>query len=299
MGKKNMHNELIISNWTAFGGGPVENSRDRELFKFVSFLIAPVFIIASLGVVIAASRGEISYVGSSTVGLFVREAAKVYTKIKFSINTELESAGGERAGLTGKADIGGVARDLIPFSISEGAVPTLIGMDAIAAIVNEKNPLKDLTKEQLKGIFTGKIRNWKKVGGRDSPIRVFIVDRRSATRGVFKKAVLGGEDYRGAEVVSPDARIVDIIAAHPNAIGQIGFAFFKGKNMKVRALSIDGQEASVDNPKYPVTRPLYLVTKGQPKGEVKDFIDWARSPEGQEVVKKTFIGYRSTIIGTQ
>ena len=287
-----MHNELTIGNWVAFGGDSVENPHDREFYRFVSFFIAPIFLIASLSVVIAANRVEISYVGSSTVGLFVREAAKVYTKIKFSINTELESVGGERAGLNGKADIGGVARDLIPFSISEGAVPTLIGMDAIAAIVNEKNPLKDITKEQLKGIFTGKIRNWKEVGGSDSPIRVLIVDKRSATRGVFKKAVLGGEGYSGAEAISPDSGIVGIVAADPNAIGQIGLAFFKGKNMKVRALSIDGQEASVDNPKYPVTRPLYFVTKGQPKGEVKDFIDWARSPEGQELVKKTFVGYR-------
>lgn len=285
-------NKEISGNQVVCGGGPVGNSHDRELFKLFFIFIAPVFIIASLGVVICACTGEISYVGSSTVGLFVRDAAKVYTKSKISINTELESAGGERAGITGKADIGGVARDLIPFSINEGAVPTLIGKDAIAAIVNVKNPLKDLTKEQLKGIFTGKIRNWKEVGGRDSLIRVLIVDKRSATRGVFKKAVLDREDYGGVEAVSPDIRIVGIVAADPNAIGQIGLAFLKGENMKVRALSIDGQKPSVDNPKYPVTRPLYLVTKGQPKGEVKDFIDWARSPEGQEVVKKNFVGYK-------
>ena len=285
-------NKEINSNRVAGGGGSVGNPNARKLSKFVSVFIASVFIIASLGVVIAAKTGKISYVGSSTVGLFVREAAKVYTKAKFCINTKSESVGGERAGLNGNADIGGVARELIPFSISEGSVSTLIGMDAIAAIVNVKNPLKDLTKEQLKGIFTGKIRNWKKVGGRKSPIRVLIVDRRSATRGVFKKAILDKENYNGAEVISPDSRIVDIVAADPNAIGQIGLAFFKGKNTKVRALSIDGQEASPDNPKYPVTRPLYLVTKGQPKGEVKDFIKWVRSPEGQEVVKKNFTGYR-------
>ena len=285
-------NKEISGNRVVFGGGSVENSHDRKLFKLFSAIIAPVLFIASLSVVIAANRGKISYVGSSTVGLFVQEAAKVYTKINFSINTEMESAGGERAGLNGKADMGGVARDLIPFSISEGAVPSLIGMDAIAAIVNEKNPIKDLTKEQLKSIFTGKIRNWKEIGGEDSPIRVLIVNRRSGTHEVFKKAVLDREDYSGAEVISPDPKIVEVVAADPNAIGQIGLAFFKGKNRKVRALSIDGQEASVNNPKYPVTRPLYLVTKGEPKGDVKDFIDWARSPEGQEVVEKCFMGYK-------
>ena len=287
-----MNKEITGNHIYSLGGGSVENFHSREFFNLFSAFIAPLLIIASLGVVIAASTGKLSYVGSSTVGLFMRDAAKVYTKSEISINTEMESAGGERAGLNGKADMGGVARDLIPFSINEGAVPTLIGMDAIAAIVNDKNPLKDLTKEQLKSIFTGKIRNWKEVGGREGSIRVLVVSLRSGTRGVFKRAVLGDTEYSGVDVVSPDPRIVDIVAADPNAIGQIGIAFFKGKNTKVHALSIDGQEASVDNPQYPIIRPLYLVTKGEPKGEVKEFIDWARSPEGQEVVKKNFVGYR-------
>ena len=285
-------NKVITGNRVAGSGSFVWNSNASIFFKLFPAFIAPLLIIGSLSAVIAAGTSKISYVGSSTVALFIREAAKVYTKSNISIDTEMESAGGERVGLNGRADMGGVARDLIPFSINEGAVPSLIGMDAIAAIVNDKNPLVGLTIEQLQRIFTGKIKNWKEVGGEDSPIRVLIVDQHSATHGVFKKAVLGKEDYGVAEVISPDSRIIDLVAADPNAIGQIGTAFFKSKNRKIRALSIDGQEASVDNPKYPIWRPLYLVTKGEPKGEVKDFIDWSRSPEGQEVVKKCFVGYK-------
>lgn len=236
--------------------------------------------------------GELKYVGSSTVGRFIRDASEIYTKSTFSLDTKPESGGGEKIGLSGAADIGGVARAVNPEILSKGGFATLIGKDAIAAIVNAKNPVKSLTKDQLKGIFTGKIKNWKEVGGKDAPIRALIVKKGSATRKVFGKAILGGDSYKGAEVVTPDAKIPSKVGKDPNAIGQISFAFIIGKAKRIRALNIGSEKASVDNPNYPITRPLFLVTMGAPSGETKAFIDWAVSPAGQKVVKGKFVGVK-------
>ncbi len=116
-----------------------------------------------------------------------------------------------------------------------------------------------------------------------------IVKKGSATRKVFKKVILGEADYNGTKVVTPDAKIVTTVSRNKMAIGQISFAFIIG-NTAVKPVGVDGQMATVDNPSYPITRPLYLATKGAPRGEAKAFIDWALSLAGQSVVKKRFLG---------
>lgn len=234
--------------------------------------------------------GEIKYVGSSTIGKFVQDASSVYTKSTFSINTIPESDGGERVGIIGGADIGGVARDVKDSVIEAGGKVFLIGRDAIAVIVHNSNPVKSLTSAQLKGIFTGKIKNWKEVGGKDKPINPLITDKDSATHKIFWKIILGGEEYR-AQIIRPDARIVTEVMTDEGAIGQISFAFLNGTK-GIRPLTVDGHEPSVNNPSYSINRPLYLVTKGSPVGEVKEFIDWVLSPEGQKLVKKRFVGIK-------
>jgi len=234
----------------------------------------------------------VEYVGSSTVGKFMHEAAKVYTNVNFSINTGPESGGGEKAIATDLADLGGVAREVKPAILDKGIEKFLIGKDAIGVWVNRANPVTSLTKDQLKGIFTGKIGNWKEVGGRDAPIVVYIVNKNSATRKVFAKTILGGEKYGSATTVRPDPAIIEKVGADSNGIGQLSFALGAGHpdEGKVKKVDVGSEKASVDNPSYPITRPLYLITNGAPEGEVKDFIDWSLSDEGQAVVKIYFVG---------
>lgn len=257
-----------------------------------------VTIILSLSVALmpfpALSADQINYVGSSTVGEFMKEAAGVYKDATFNINTEPESDGGENAVAAGKADLGGVARKVKPEILSKGVKEFLIGKDAIGVWANIKNPVKALSSEQLKDIFTGKISNWKEVGGSDTPINVYIVNPQSATRKVFQNIVLAGEDYGGKkiETVRPDQVILDKVASDEAGIGQLSFAFGAGHPAlgKVIKITIGSQAASVNNPEYPITRPLYLITKGEPQGAVKKFIEWTLSEKGQGVVKKYFIG---------
>ncbi|NPA25846.1 MAG: phosphate ABC transporter substrate-binding protein [Deltaproteobacteria bacterium] len=241
-----------------------------------------------------AQAKTLKYIGSSTVGKFMHEAAKVYKAVDFSINTKPESGGGENATAAGKCDIGGVAREVKPKILAKGVKKFLIGKDAIGVWVNVDNPVSSLDKKQLKEIFTGKITNWKEVGGPDMPINVYIVNKQSATRKVFQKTILEGAPYAGKRLktVRPDSAILDKVAADKAGIGQLSFAFGSGHPAaaKVKKINIGQQAATVNNPNYPITRPLYLITKGDPKGEVKAFIDWAQSDAGQKIVKKYFVG---------
>ncbi|MGB0696654.1 MAG: substrate-binding domain-containing protein [Rhodospirillaceae bacterium] len=246
-------------------------------------------LLAFAGGVNAASANDLSYVGSSTVGKFITDAKDAYSGAGLKLDTRPESSGGESCPLRDACDFGGVARDVKPEFLERGVEATLIGQDAIAAIVNAGNPVKELSKEQIAGIFTGKITDWSEVGGSAGPIKPMIVKQGSATRNVFQSKLLDGADYAGAEVVTPDAKIVAQVARDPAAIGQISLAFIQG-NDAVVALTIDGQAAEMSNTSYFVTRPLYLTTKGAPSGAAKDFIDWAVSAEGQAVVQKRFIG---------
>lgn len=234
--------------------------------------------------------GGIRYEGSSTVGKFINDAKEVNKSMSFKVNTKTESGGGEKCIVSAKCDIGGVARNVKQDVLDQGVVATTVGKDAIAAIVNPANGVDSLTLAQLNDIFSGKVKNWKEVGGADMPISVFITASNSATNKVFKKVVLKGGEYK-AKIVKPDAKIIRTVAKSKGAIGQISFAFIGGDS-GVKAIKPDGQEASTANPNYPITRPLNLVTKGAPAGDAKAFIEWALSAEGQNVVKKRFVAVR-------
>jgi phosphate transport system substrate-binding protein len=235
--------------------------------------------------------GTIRYVGSSTIGKFMADAEASYGRCKFALWTEPESYGGEQAALMGIADIGGVARGVDPAVLEQGVVGTMIGKDAITVIVHGENPVKSLSIDQLKDIFTGKTRNWKELGGEDLQIQPYIVSRASATRNIFRSVVLKEERYQACVVVEPDAEMIHVVAQTRGAIGHISFAFLRACT-EVKPLWVEGQKPSAWNPNYPITRPLYLCTKGRPRGEVKRFIDWTLSEAGQKVVTKHFVGLR-------
>ena len=240
----------------------------------------------------ALAQKMLTYEGSSTVAKFINDAAEVYKDVTFTVNTIPESAGGEQCAMRRKCDIGGVARTVNARFLQHNVVPTLIGKDAIAAIVNENNPVDSLTSAQLKAIFTGEVKNWADLGGEDMPITVLVVKAASATRKVFANQILQGSRYsRAIQVVTPDAKIVARVARERGTIGQISFAFLPNRT-GIKPLTIDGHVASVNNSDYPITRPLHIVTHGEPVGEVKTFIDWTLSDAGQQVIKKRFVGVK-------
>ena len=255
-------------------------------------------IISMLGVIIlsaslALATDTINYVGSSTVGKFISAASKIYPQATFTINTRPESSGGESRVATGRASLGGVARELSPEFADMGLRKFLIGHDAIGAWINKSNPINNLTSAQLQKIFASDIKNWQELGGPNKPIHVYIVKATSATYKVFKKQIMGDREYsHDAQIVRPDQKIVAKINNDPDGIGHLSFALGgeQTKTANIKKIAVDGQTPSVNNPQYPITRPLYLITKGAPQGANKKFIDWALSASGQHLVKQWFVG---------
>ncbi len=235
-------------------------------------------------------RATIQYVGSSTIGKFISRADKVYPGASFTIEDEPESLGGERCAIDNTCQLGGVAREVSHYARVSGVESSLIGYDAVAAVVNNRNPVRNLTREQLAGIFTGVITNWSEVGGEDRSIVVYTVRPESATYHVFRRAVLREQKYAGTRSVRLDRHIIPRVMHDRDAIGQISLAFLKKQRKMVHPLFINREKPSADNAAYPITRPLYLVTHGKPTESVQDFIDWTLGSEGQTEIKHYFVG---------
>ncbi len=231
--------------------------------------------------------GEVDYVGSSTVAVFLRQAEPVYGAIRFHIDTTPESLGGERLIREGAARFAGSAREIDPSTLQAGVDSALIGRDAIAVILNASNPLTDLSRDDLASIFAGRVRNWNEIGGPDLAIQPFIVGEESATREVFRQAVLGDEAYGDCETIVPDRAILDAVASHPGGVGQISLSLLAGAP-GVHPIAIDGELPESANFDYPITRPLYLLWRHDPV--VEAFVRWVKSDEGQRVVMQSFVG---------
>jgi phosphate transport system substrate-binding protein len=230
---------------------------------------------------------RILYVGSSTIANFMADAERPYGRARIVIDSVPESLGGERAIQDGNADLAGVAWDPMEETLAEGVQATLIGTDTIAVVVNEKNPVTGLSLAQLRGIFTGKIKNWKEVGGQDLQIRPMVVGRESATRAVFRILALGGDAYAAeAKVVTPDSSMPMEVEAEPGGIGTISFSFLCSGGV-VRVLRVEGEQPLPGDLEYPIIRPLYLLWR--PENEkAKSFMAWVESPAGQELLGKCF-----------
>ncbi len=241
---------------------------------------------------LAQSVNRIRYEGSSTVGKFIADSSAQYGKALFNVSTLSESAGGEECLIARRCDLGGVAREIDPQFAGRGLVATLIGHDVIAAIVAADNPVGAISMDQLRGIFSGRIRNWSELGGPDLAIKTYVTNPRSATHHVFRRAVLGEGPYEGTTTVRFDARMIQQVAGERGAIGQISVSFLSGISA-VTAIAIDAQRPSLRNPDYPIARPLYLVTAGAPSGVVRDYIEWVLGEEGQSILRRRFRGARA------
>ena len=174
-----------------------------------------------------------------------------------------------------------------------------MALDGIAVVVNPKNPVTKLTMEQLRGIFMGTTKNWKEVGGDDKQIVVLSREVNSGTHVFFKEHVLrrgkekGPEEFAAGALLMPSSQsIADEVANNSSAIGYYGMGYISPKQ-KVIAVAKDEKSGYVDpaiaevvSGRYPISRPLYIYTNGEPQGLVKKFLDFALSKEGQDIVLK-------------
>lgn len=177
---------------------------------------------------------------------------------------------------------------------------TKVALDGLAVVVNPRNPVSRLTIEQLAQIFTGRVSNWKEFGGEDLKIVILSREVNSGTHVYFKEHVLRKGDANLQEEFAPSAlllpssqAIADEVAGNPSAIGYYGMGYISPRQ-KPLLIAKDGKSEyeaptieNVLNGKYPISRPLFLYSNGQPQGLVKKFVDFCLSKEGQEIVLKT------------
>ena len=166
--------------------------------------------------------------------------------------------------------------------------------DGIAVVVNPDNPVFALSLSQIQGIYNGSTSNWKNVGGEDRIITVISRDSSSGTYEYFKEHVLMTEDYRPDTLIqSATGAIVMEISQNKNAIGYIGIAYLddsvKSIDLKTDSGPVSPSAENVKSKAYPLARPLYFYTDGQPTGPAKEFIDFVMSPVGQDIVSE--VGY--------
>jgi len=171
----------------------------------------------------------------------------------------------------------------------------IMAYDALSVIINPANKVTQLTRAQLEGIYTGKIKNWKEVGGDDMPIVVYGRETSSGTYDFFKEKVLLNKNYASTMLNMPaTGAIVQSVSQTKGAIGYVGMAYQEG-DVKVVAVSFDGKTfvkpslTTAMNKTYPIIRPLFFYYNVTKEKSVKPFIDYVLSSEGQEVVKT--VGY--------
>ena len=235
--------------------------------------------------------GEIKIAGGTAHIPAVKEAAKRVMTANSEIHVVI-SGGGSGVGIKqvgeGLIDIGNSGRKPTDDEISRyGLSMFKWAVDGVGVAVHPDNPVKALSKVQLADVFSGKIDNWKALGGPDKAISVYTRDEASGTRDVFwKKGLNKGEITEKANFVVSNGAMKTAVANDPNAIGYVSVGHL---DESVAAVALDGVAPSLENVKsgkYDVARGLYSNTKGEPQGIVKLFIDYLFSPEGQKIVSE-------------
>ena len=237
-----------------------------------------------------SSSSKITVSGSTSVGPTMEILAEDYQKENDTTTIEVQQVGSS-AGITntidGTSQIGMSSRDLKDEEKSE-LKEYQIAIDGIAVITNSANKVKDLTLQQVKDIYTGKITNWKEVGGADAEIVVVSREDGSGTRDGFQE-IVGFESKdltSNAQISDGSGNIKTTVQGNENAIGYISFGYLDDSINAVKIGGVEPKEENVYNDKYPISRPFLLVTKGEASGDAKSFIDYILSDAGQKTIEK-------------
>jgi phosphate transport system substrate-binding protein len=255
--------------------------------------------IMSLAMVFSAGQvfaGNISINGSTTVLPIAQKVAEAFMKEHPAVAISISGGGsgnGIKALIDKTTDIANSSRAIKPEEAEQakakGANPVefIVAFDCIVPIVHAENPLKNITLDQLKGIYKGEIKNWKEIGGSDKPIVIISRDTSSGTYEVWEEKVMKKERvFPGALLQASNGAIVQAVSKNPNAIGYIGVGYAE-KTVKLLSVNgIVGSKETTLNKTFPISRPLYMYTPVQPAGDIKNFLDYVISDKGQKLVEE-------------
>jgi len=257
---------------------------------------------------VAALNGQqrnITLKGSDTIVILGQRWAEVYMGKNPGVTIQVTGGGsgtGIAALINGTTEIAESSRPMkdkekeeVKAKRGNEVLELPVAVDGLAVYVHESNPVSELTLQQIKAIYTGQIKNWKEVGGRDDRILLYSRENNSGTYAYFKEHVLENADFHPtAQTLPGTAAVINALAKDRRGIGYGGIAYGKGiKHLKVkRDASSPAVEPTMENvltSKYPISRFLYWYFAGAPTGDLKALSLWVLSKEGQTVVEK--VGY--------
>ena len=236
--------------------------------------------------------GSISMVGSTSMEKLANALSEAFMEEHPDVTVTAEFVGsgaGIEAVTNGTTDIGNSSRSLKDEEKAAGVVENVVAIDGIAVCVDPANEVADLTKEQLTNIYNGTITNWKEVGGVDEPIIVIGREAGSGTRGAFEELVDLKDACKYANELDSTGAVIAKVASTP---GAIGYASLDALDDSVKALSLEGVEATAENIKagnYFLSRPFVMATKGEISEQndlVQAWFDYVMGDEGQQIASE-------------
>ena len=236
--------------------------------------------------------GSISMVGSTSMEKLANALSEAFMEEYPEVTVTAEFVGsgaGIEAVTNGTADIGNSSRSLKDEEKAAGVVENVVAIDGIAVCVDPANEVADLTKEQLTNIYNGTVTNWKEIGGADEPIIVIGREAGSGTRGAFEELVDLKDACKYANELDSTGAVIAKVASTP---GAIGYASLDALDDSVKALSLEGVEATAENIKagnYFLSRPFVMATKGEISEQndlVQAWFDYVMGDEGQQIASE-------------
>ena len=263
------------------------------------FLVGLIFSIFAFFGFNMMQVGKITVKGSDTMVILAQKWAEQYMKTKPNVSVQVTGGGsgvGISALINGATDIANASRpirksetDKLKQRYNTLGVEIPCAKDGITIYLNEDNKIGELSIKQLSDIFSGRITNWKQVGGADADIKLYGRENSSGTYVYFKDNVVKGDYASSCQTLPGTAAVVNAVKKDKLGIGYGGAAFVSGvKQCKVKAT--DNGTAYLPNAEniksgvYPISRYLYMYVRNRPSGAMKDYIDWILSAEGQKIV---------------
>jgi phosphate transport system substrate-binding protein len=247
---------------------------------------------------------KITIKGSDTMVILSQQWAEIYMK-KHPETTIQVTGGGSGVGIAalinGSTEIANSSRPMKPAELekikakyNKSGIEIACAKDGLSVFLNKGNSVSELTIDQIGAIFSGKITNWKEVGGADAKIQLYGRESSSGTFEFFKEHVVKTDFSAACQTLPGTAAIVNAVKKDKYSIGYGGAAYAEDvKDCKVKkdakSKGVLPTAATIKNKTYPIARYLYMYLKSKPTGDTKKFIDWILSAEGQKIIE--VVGY--------
>ncbi|MGL2987475.1 phosphate ABC transporter substrate-binding protein [Flavobacterium sp. RSSA_27] len=273
------------------------------MYKTKLKLVAALAIVMVIGFSFTTAT-KITVKGSDTMVILSQKWAEIYMKKNPGTTIQVTGGGsgvGIAALINGSTDIANSSRPIKPAELekikakyNKSSIQIACAKDGLSVFLNKANPVNELTIDQLGAIFSGKITNWKQVGGPDAKIQLYGRESSSGTFEFFKEHVVKTDFAPTCQTLPGTAAIINAVKKDKFGIGYGGAAYAEGvKDCKVKkdakSKGVLPTAATIKNKTYPISRYLFMYLKEKPTGETKKFIDWILSAEGQKVIVE--VGY--------